>query len=460
MNERGFYLQTERAIMAHLWQELKLAPTAYRRHPALRGAQGFYSMRRPVSGPRLLTLPYQVNPRFHPRISALAEQLSAAARLDRGATIRVERGHRGTLVLEIPKPAGLWRPLRLAQLRPGRGVKAVLGLDSENHTTLLDFTDPALAHVLLAGKTGSGKTNVQRLIFHALARQTEPDEARFLLIDTRKRGAAWQPFARLPHLLHEPIIDPNTAARALAWATAEIDRRSAQRQNTPYVFIGVDEVQDLLADEALVKAIADLSSVGREWGLHLVIATQNPTREVLGDLTIKRNMARIVGKTDQDGARAAAGVGGTGAEKLTGKGDMLLVNGHVTRFLAALLTGSDLAALPRVEEVQQLDLSDYEDLDYVTKQANLTRNVATLPDPVEPEHVAFAVTHESWPNVSGRQLRAAFKMGNPKAQRILAFTAELMDALERQGFTVCRDGTAETAARNGQNALENPERLN
>jgi S-DNA-T family DNA segregation ATPase FtsK/SpoIIIE len=182
-------------------------------------------------------------------------------------------------------------------------------------------------HALIAGTTGSGKTNVQRLIVYDLALQNAPADVQFLLIDTRKRGSGWAPFAGLPHLAHPIITDDVTAARALGWATAEIDRRAAERRNTPRVFIGIDEAQALLEQEALIRPIVDIAGTGREFGVHLIAATQNPTAKQLGDITLKRNLsARLVGKVDgATAAHVATGQEGTEAHKLTGAGDMLLV---------------------------------------------------------------------------------------------------------------------------------------
>lgn len=429
MDSQTFYQHATRAIAAYLAQELNINPGVH------------YRIRSAVNGPRVIALRVIVNPRYAAKIISMTEALSMAAGLDKEVSLRIDRGRGGALSVEIPKPGGidangmptgLWYNVAITALPRRRGLRATVGLDTEHRPTLIDFSNPLTPHALIAGATGSGKTNAQRLLVYDLASQNRPEDVQFILIDTRKRGINWRPFERLPHLAHPVITDNATALRALAWAVAEIDRRAHSGRTTPRVFVGIDEAQSLLEDDSFVNLISDLAAIGREFGVHLLAALQNPTAKQLGDTNIKRNLTtRLVGKTDSsDAAKVAAGVGGTGAERLMGAGDFLLVQPDGTRRLTtALLTERDTARLPRVESVGYLDLEQYDDVDRTLDQADNQSKA----DPLEPEQVAYAL---AYPDISQRELYRQFSVGFPKIKRVLEFASAVRAELANLGYSV------------------------
>lgn len=362
MNTQSFYKQTATAIAAYLVQELSISPGVH------------WRIRNATSGPRVLTLNLMLNPRYAKRIAAMGEALSMAAMLDKDASIRVSRGNRGTLALEVPKPEGLWFNIGVANLPRRRGLLASVGIDNDHRPALVNFANPLTPHVLVAGTTGSGKTNVARLFVYNLVQGNGPNAVNFVLIDTKKRGKPWKDFTSIPHLAHPVITDDETALRALAWGIAEIDRRAERGYIKPRVFIAIDEAQDLLDKPEFVKVIGDVAATGREFGIHLLAAVQNPTAKQLGDAGIKRNLTtRLVGRVDSaTAAVVATGQPETGAELLTGAGDMLLIQPTgIKRLTAALLTTKDTEHLPRAESIESLDLSQYEDVDHVIDRADL-----------------------------------------------------------------------------------------
>lgn len=119
-----------------------------------------YRALRTVSGRRIFTLRFQINPTPARRIMAMGPQLSMAAGLDEKFNIRIVRGRGGTLNLEVPRPSP-WQPLRVSDLPRwhGHGIMAVIGADSENRAAGVDFARHDRPHILIAGATGSGKTN-------------------------------------------------------------------------------------------------------------------------------------------------------------------------------------------------------------------------------------------------------------------------------------------------------------
>ena len=421
MDTQIFYEQVGNAIAAYLFQELKLQPNI---HYRIVSAQ---------SGPRVLSLSVSVNPRYSRKIAAMSEELSMASGLDKGVTIRVNRGNRGTLALEIPKPQALWFDIGVANLPRRRGLTATVGLDNEHRPTAVNFSNPLTPHALLAGTTGSGKTNCLKLLTFDLASQNEPDMVEFVLIDTRKRGANWRNFARIPHLAHPVVTDNETALRALSWAVAEIDRRAVSGRTKPRVFVGIDECQDLLDKDEFVKVIGDIAATGREFGIHLLVAMQNPTAKQLGDTNIKRNLAcRLVGKVDSaTAAVVATGQADTGAATFVGAGDKLFEQPMgIKRLTAALLTEKDTDRLPRTESVKTLDLGQYEDVDHIIEQAN--RGRGREPEPLKPAHVALAMTA----NRGITWLAQTLSIGSGRAKKVLGFAKELHSELSELGYTV------------------------
>ncbi len=425
--DNEFYQSAIPGILDFWAQELGLYPGKH------------YVLDTPNNGPRILSLSMVVNPRYRSKLIAMSEDLAMAAGLAENQFIRIARGSRKRLVLEIPKPHA--RILRRRDLPRRRGTQAVLGVDMTNRPKLLDFTEPLNAHALVAGTTGSGKTNALRLLVHDLAQNT-PGDVRVLLIDVRKHGVGWKPFEQLPHLLHPVITDDTTALRALGWMAAQVDERARNEQRKPDVFMFVDEAQALLEQTHFVGPMADLVSVGREFGLHAILGLQNPTGTHLGNTTIKRNLSvRLCGKVD-DGtaAHVATGQEKTGAERLCGAGDFLMVqNGIVSRLTTALVEDSDLGHLPATDTIDTLDLSEYEDIDHVLSQADVPGKVGRQPDPID-YGLLGAVLGELSTRGSDLvvgTLANKLHVGKGKLQRHLEAAELALTGLNEAGFWIC-----------------------
>lgn len=414
-----FYFQTAVAVANYLGQELNIYPHFH------------YQVLKAISGPRVLCLNFQINPTHASSIISMASQLSMAAGLDGNTTIRIARGSGGTLRLEVPKPEALWFNVDIEHLpQPGR-LRLRFGLDHARRPVLMDFTNPLTPHLLIAGTTGSGKTNAVALLTFLLATQNKPKQVQLILLDTEKFGRNWRPFSNLPHLLHPIVTDREEAGRVLAWGLAEIDRRAQRPEPGPHLFFVIDEAQALLVKEPFPKYIGHLARKGREFGVHLLAVVHKPTREQLGSPDIKVDLStRLVGRVDDaTSAFVATGQKQTGAELLTSAGDMLFVKpGGVTRLFMALAP-KDTSDLPRVDRVRRLELAQYEDIDHVIAQTK------RLPDPVDPGHVAFALVDT---NASQRSLVEQLSIGFPKAKRLKTFAHVLQQELLRLGYGICQ----------------------
>jgi len=223
-------------------------------------------------------------------------------------------------------------------------VTAVLGVEQNGTPLLLRLTAPDVAHVLVAGTTGSGKTALARTFLTSLAMHNRQVEVQLILIDPKGRG--FQPLACLPHVLGDIVSSPEAALERLRWLVQEMERRDRAALSKPVLVVAVDELADLLqtGGSAVEAMLTRLSQRGRQAGIHLVACTQKPTAALIGGAMKANFPVRLVGAVaSRDEARFAAGVSDSGAEKLEGKGDFLLVaKGEVVRFQAAWVGAEDL----------------------------------------------------------------------------------------------------------------------
>jgi S-DNA-T family DNA segregation ATPase FtsK/SpoIIIE len=277
------------------------------------------------------------------RVAGLAEEIA----LGLGASsCRVYR-EEGQVQVEVPRSDSevvRLLPLcrRLAEAGPrGQGtvppVTAVLGLDGEGVPLLLRLPSPNVAHVLIAGTTGSGKTALARTIVASLALHNGQRELQLVLVDPKGRGLL--PFAGLPHLLEPVVTRVEEAEAVLGRLVGEMERRDAEGRSEPRLVVVLDELADLVqvGGREMEERLRRLTQRGREAGVHLVACTQKPTAAVIGSLVKSNFPVRLVGAVaSPEDAKVATGLARTGAERLLGQGDFVVVaKGQVTRMQAA-----------------------------------------------------------------------------------------------------------------------------
>jgi S-DNA-T family DNA segregation ATPase FtsK/SpoIIIE len=283
--------------------------------------------------------------RLH-KVQALADEIALALG---AAHVRVAR-HGAALHVEVPRPDP--QPVRLLDLcRRLPAVPlgtAVLGLADDGAPLLLRLPSPDVAHVLVAGTTGSGKTALVHSLVLSLALAHRRSQLQVVLIDP-KGGRAFGPLAGLPHLLRPLVVEPGEARATLAELVALMECRDRQRVSTPRVVVVIDELADLAltGGKPVLEGLGRLAQRGREAGVHVVACTQKPSAAVVGSLTKANFPVRLVGRvTSVEDARVATGVGGSGAERLAGSGDFLAVSAAgITRFQAAFISPTDIQLL-------------------------------------------------------------------------------------------------------------------
>jgi S-DNA-T family DNA segregation ATPase FtsK/SpoIIIE len=239
---------------------------------------------------------------------------------------------------------------------------AVLGLCDDGAPLLMRLSSPDVAHVLISGTTGSGKTALCQTMILSLAMSHRRSQLQFVLVDPKRR--AFTPFASLPHLLWPMISDAAEAVDALSELVRLMEVRGQGHAQAdagtkrlgevthpegdfqPRIVLVLDELADLMqvGGKELGEHLTRLAQRGREAGIHIIASTQKPSSQVLGTLIRANFPARLVGKVvSPEDARVAAGIGGTGAEKLMGRGDFIAVAaGQALRFQAAYVSSAEM----------------------------------------------------------------------------------------------------------------------
>jgi hypothetical protein len=349
--------------------------------------------------------------------------------------------------IEIPKiDVSYWQHVGVKQLAERhmlrRGKYAVpLGFGTQNQPIGLSYLhNSAMAHVLISGQTRSGKTNVQKLFAWDLIATMRPDQVRFIMIDTGKKARHFKEFLEVPHLGYPVVKEVPEAEAVLTWVNQEIGRRSelddSALSRLPKLFVFIDEVANLTQQSQIVPPLlGNIASVGAELGVYLVLATQYPQINVLGSVTAKRNVTtRICGKVDD--ATAAAnilGIAGSGADRLMGRGDMLMQRAgepQLYRFVAAFIGSNTLAGMPhgRIEPV----IRELPDMDQVGN-ADGTKVFTSdyqAPDPIEPQQLLTALYNEGALVERGlmgiTKLANLLGVGSKKAQRIQDYARQVL----------------------------------
>ncbi len=212
-----------------------------------------------------------------------------------------------------------------------------LGKDTAGKPIVADLDE--MPHLLIAGTTGSGKTVCVNGIITSVLFNATPNDVKFLMVDPKMVELAM--FNEIPHMLCPVVTDPKKVAMALAWVTSEMDERyqllakegvrnieayNLKKQKLPYIIVVIDELADLMmvVRDQVESAIARLAQLSRAVGIHLILATQRPSVDVITGV-IKANFParisfKVASKVD---SRTVLDM--NGAEKLLGRGDLLFL---------------------------------------------------------------------------------------------------------------------------------------
>ena len=293
-------------------------------------------------GPRLIRL--FLNPAPHTRFATIQGLTDDLALALRAPSLRIGRGAEG-VILELPNPHP--RPVSLLTLLPEIAplppLTAMLGLTDAGVPLLARLSSPDVAHVLVSGATGAGKSALLRTMAVSLVLSQSAADLRLLCLCLR--GRTFGSLADTPHLLRPPVAEPREAREVLRSLLREMEIRDRRNENTPAIVLLVDELTDLVSQggSAMTQALTRLVQRGREAGIHVVAATRRPAAAILSGL-LRNFPLRLVGKVvSAEEAQAAAGRSKTDAHLLSGRGDFLAVSGHALpiRFQMAFIKERD-----------------------------------------------------------------------------------------------------------------------
>ncbi|MEB1807840.1 MAG: DNA translocase FtsK [Bacillaceae bacterium] len=247
--------------------------------------------------------------------------------------------------IEVPNmksdPVFLREILRRGEFQKGSALTVALGLDISGHPIVTDLAK--MPHGLVAGATGSGKSVCINSILVSLLYKATPDQVKLLLVDPKMVELA--PYNELPHLVTPVITDAKQATAALKWVVAEMERRyelfsqrgvrdigryndlyseAPAKPALPYIVVVIDELADLMmvSPQDVEEAICRIAQKARACGIHLLLATQRPSVDVITGL-IKANVPTRIAFSVSSQVDSRTIIDMNGAERLLGKGDML-----------------------------------------------------------------------------------------------------------------------------------------
>jgi len=279
------------------------------------------------------------------RITDLATDLALALAAPTGQ-VRIEApiAGRSLVGVEVPNHSAQFVTLRTMltsdKMKKNPSKLAVaLGLDVSGREVVADIAK--MPHVLIAGSTGSGKSVAVNTFICSMLFRASPQEVKLILVDPKRVELTG--YNGIPHLLTPVIVDPKKVVSALKWATVEMDRRYKQLaevgvknidsynelagfQALPSIVIIIDELADVMlyAAKEVEECITRIAQMARAVGIHLVLATQRPSVDVITGL-IKANIPTRIAFNVSSMMDSRVILDGPGAEKLLGRGDMLYV---------------------------------------------------------------------------------------------------------------------------------------
>ena len=259
-------------------------------------------------------------------------------------SIRIEAPIPGKNTIGIETPNKIKEPVHFANIIQNKELEkgelnVILGKDIVGRDKIIDITK--MPHLLIAGQTGSGKSVAVNTLIATLISKKSEKEVKFIMVDPKM--VELMPYNDIPHLLVPVIIDPQQAAIALKWAVNEMENRYKQLmengvrniksynslkyvEKMPYIVIIIDELADLMmvASGSVEESIARIAQKARAVGIHLVVATQRPSTDVITGM-IKANLPSRISFALRSQIDSRTILDSAGAEKLLGQGDMLLL---------------------------------------------------------------------------------------------------------------------------------------
>ena len=381
------------------------------------------------------------------RITSLASDLALALA---APSIRIEAPVPGQPVIGIEVPNTVFGSVALRgaiesaafqKIKARSKLAIALGKGAGGEAMAADL--PRMPHLLIAGATGSGKTVCLNSVICCLLLHNSPDDVRFIMVDPKRVELVT--FNGVPHLLAPVVVDTGKAIKALRWLSQEMDSRYRQfaqagvrniegynkdrspGEQLPYLVLVIDELADLMmtAFDEVEHALCRLAQLARATGIHLVVATQRPSVDVITGL-IKANFPTRISFAVTSHVDSRTILDMVGAEKLLGRGDMLYMPTEASkpkRLQGSFVSDAEIERLVYFWGNQrQIEVSPV-DFDEVAERP-LSAQIAAPPDPLLEEAKRLVQEHK---HISTSFLQRRLRIGYPRAAR-------LMEALQQAGL--------------------------
>ena len=421
-----------------------------------------------IAGPTVTT--FKLQPGEGERVSKISSLEDDIALSLAAQSVRIFAPIPGTSLVGIEIPNRKRQNVNLGDVLPyvkGGPLELAIGRDAEGTPVVADLAK--MPHLLIAGTTGSGKSVMINSIITTLLMRALPEDVRLIMVDPKRVELAG--YNGLPHLYVPVVTEPKQAASALQWAVSEMERRlkvferlnvrkistynekqaagefehyDNPPQKMPYLVIIIDELSDLMmvAGKDVEASIVRIAQLGRAAGIHLIVATQRPSSNVVTGL-IKANITNRIAFNVATGIDSRVIIDQMGAEKLTGLGDMLFSKvdwGKPRRIQGCFVSDDEINEI--VEFVKSQSEPDYhEEILSAVAPASMSmagggivRTGVAEPQDDDPLiwEAAHIVVESQLGSTSGLQRR--LKVGYARAGRI-------MDMLEEKGIVGPPDGS-------------------
>lgn len=338
---------------------------------------------------------------------------------------------------------------------PAHMLEVPLGRDVTGKVITCDLTK--MPHLLIAGSTGSGKSVAINGIITSILMNAKPSQAKLMLIDPKK--VELSVYNGIPHLLTPVVSEPKKAARALHKVVHEMEQRydlfakvgqrkisgynkfvQEQNQETdkplpvlPYIVVIVDELADLMmtVSNEVENAIIRLAQMGRAAGIHMILATQRPSVDVITGL-IKANVPSRIAFAVSSGVDSRTILDSNGAEKLLGRGDMLYMpidQNSPVRVQGAFISDQDVERV--ADFIREEQPAEYDEQMMVSDEEVAEGDTESSEDDLFNDALDFVVDQQK---ASTSLLQRHFRIGYNRAAR-------LIDDLEQGGFIGPQDGS-------------------
>ncbi len=402
---------------------------------------------------------YEVYPEAGVKVSKIVNLHDDLALALAAKDIRIEAPIPGksAVGIEVPNkevaPVSLREVLDTKQAMNGNILSFVLGRDISGEAIVAELN--RMPHLLVAGATGSGKSVCINGIITSILMRAKPHEVKMMMIDPKK--VELNIYNGIPHLLAPVVTDPKKASRALKKVVAEMERRyelfsetgsrniegyneyvkrynneeEDQQPLLPYIVVIVDELADLMmvASSDVEDAITRLAQMARAAGIHLIIATQRPSVDVITGV-IKANIPSRIAFSVSSATDSRTILDSGGAEKLLGRGDMLFTpvgSSKPTRIQGAFLSDEEVESI--VDHCIEQQKAQYQDEMIPEEESEVKHDEKQ--DDLFDDAVKLIVEMQS---ASVSMLQRRFRVGYTRAAR-------LIDAMEARGIVGPYEGS-------------------